>query len=635
MSQVKLITVGLSDYSKMAGWKIEEAASSRAAIEGALRRHGIDVEDWTPQATTIGIRERLDSWVKHANESHIVYWVGHGEYSDFGYYLALADSDNPLAEENSLPGARLQANLRNRIARRADEFGDGWVLLILDTCGSFEGSWDIYRRFDRRPPNFGVIGTTRGGAAFAGTFSQEFVEELTGFTGNDTDGIPLRELARRLEESGFPVNQNFAATALLPLPLDAAPPTQATLDIFAELQTVLDRAPPEVRHHFYAKAQGAEIGEPAWHFSGRANERRALSAWLRAEVGGMFIVTGIAGAGKSALLGMILATASDDICKGLANLRQEPIPDDQRPAGVTFDAVAHLRGLTVTDTIETLAGGLGLGGISDVDALMEAVRKRTTSTFILVDALDESRDPMTIAALLRRLALVPGVRVLIGTRQSLHEDPDTPTPPNRDVLDALDAQPEHTLTLQRDADAVRRYVARRLQQPGVGRLGIPAGIVAEKIASHDEPFLFARLAVHEIIADPNWATSMDRLTQLLGGKHRGIFARAVQRLAANEPEAEALLHALTYARGSGFPRTGGIWEIAGSALSNCPLNDNHVAKVLKIAAPYIMHDSEFGQGVYRLAHRTFVEHYLRRESAEAPITDRNDCPPANSAMQNE
>jgi hypothetical protein len=61
---------------------------------------------------------------------------------------------------------------------------------------------------------------------------------------------------------------------------------------------------------------------------------------------------------------------------------------------------------------------------------------------------------------------------------------------------------------------------------------------------------------------------MDRLTQLPGGKHRGIFARAVQRLAANEPEAEAFLHALTYARGSGFPRTGGIWAIAGSALSD-------------------------------------------------------------------
>jgi hypothetical protein len=613
MSQVKLITVGISDYSRVAGWKIEEAASSRTAIADALRRHGICVEDWTPEATATGIGRQLESWVNQADESHIVYWVGHGEYSDFGYYLALADSDNPLHEENSLTGARLQANLRNRIARREDASGDGWVLLILDTCGSFEGSWDIYRKFDRRPPNVGVIGTTRGGAAFAGAFSQKFVEGLTGFTGNDSDGIPLRELVRRLEESGFPVNQNFAGSVRLPLALDAALPTQATLDIYAELQAVLDQAPPEVRNHFYAKAKGAEIGEPAWHFSGRAKERRVLSAWLRAEVGGMFVVTGIAGAGKSALLGMILATAEDDISKDVASLRQDPIPDDQRPVGVAFDAVVHLRGLTVTDTIETLAGGLGLGGISDVDALIAAVRKRTTAAFILVDALDESRDPMTIAALLRQLALVPDVRVLIGTRQSLHQDPDITSPPDRNLLDALHAPPEQTLTLQRDVDAVRGYVVRRLQQFDVGRLGIPAARVAELIAEHDEPFLFARLAVHEIIADPNWATSIDRLSQLLGRKHRGIFACAVQRLAANEPEAEALLHALAYSRGSGFPRTGGIWATAASALSGRQLNDDHVAEVLKVGAPYIMHDSEFGQGVYRLAHRTFVEHYLRSD----------------------
>ena len=163
MSRIRLITVGLSDYTKMAGWKIEEAASSRAAIELALRRHGIEVEDWTPQATTMGIGRRLECWAKRADESQIVYWVGHGEYSDHGYHLALADSYNPLQEENSLPGARLQTNLRNRIARRADESGDGWVLLILDTCGSFEGSWAIYRKFDPRPVNVGVIGTSLGG----------------------------------------------------------------------------------------------------------------------------------------------------------------------------------------------------------------------------------------------------------------------------------------------------------------------------------------------------------------------------------------------------------------------------------------------------------------------------------------
>jgi hypothetical protein len=613
MTQIKLVTVGLSHYNRVSHWKIDQAADSRQAIEDAMGRHRIDVEDWTDQATTKKIGRRLNAWIRQADQSHIVYWVGHGEYSDFGYYLALADSDNPLHEENSLSGARLQKNLRNRIARRSDEYGDGWVLLILDTCGSFDGSWEIYRQFDHRPANVGVIGTTGGGAAFAGTFSKKFVEELDGFTGNDIDGIPLRELVRRLEDRGFPVHQDFAGTALIPLPFDAAPATQATVDNYAELKAVLDKAPLQFRDHFYAKAQGAEIGQPAWHFSGRTNELRAVAAWLRTADNGMFVVTGIAGAGKSALLGMLLATSDEDISEGLANLGIGPIPDDQRAVGVTFNAVVHLRGLKIGEAIEALATGLGLARVSGSEALVQAARRDQTRTTIVVDALDESRDPMTTAALLRRLSCVQNVRVLVGTRQSLREDPDSPTPTDQDLLDALGVQLEHTLVLGRDSDAVRRYVSRRLQQSDVGALGTPLEDIAELIASYDEPFLFAGLAVHEIIADPTWAASTERLLQLLDSKHRGIFARAVQRLAATDPEAEALLHALTYARGRGFPRTDGIWAVAGSAISERPIKDTDVARVLTVAAPYIMHDSESGQGVYRLAHRTFVEHYTRQD----------------------
>ena len=47
-----------------------------------------------------------------------------------------------------------------------------------------------------------------------------------------------------------------------------------------------------------------------------------------------------------------------------------------------------------------------------------------------------------------------------------------------------------------------------------------------------------------------------------------VIGRAVQRLTDTEPHVEALLHALTYARGSGFPRTSGIWALAGSAVAD-------------------------------------------------------------------
>jgi hypothetical protein len=264
--------------------------------------------------------------------------------------------------------------------------------------------------------------------------------------------------------------------------------------------------------------------------------------------------------------------------------------------------------------VTALADSLRLEHVHGTDDLVRQAR-RTAGQWktILVDALDESRDPLTIATLLRQLATAPGTRVLVGTRQSLHEDPDQATPPDSDILTILAADPANILKLQRDPDAVRTYVTKRLQRPGLPQLDAPPAAIANTIAAYPQPFLFARLAVHEIIARPVWADSAQSLAELLGAGHYGIFGRAVQRLAITEPHVEALLHALTYARGSGFPRTGGIWALAASAVAGTTITDREVAQAIELAAPYIMIDTEFGQSAYRLAHRTFVEWYLRAD----------------------
>jgi hypothetical protein len=227
--------------------------------------------------------------------------------------------------------------------------------------------------------------------------------------------------------------------------------------------------------------------------------------------------------------------------------------------------------------------------------------------------LDESRDPLTIAAALRSLAALPGVRVLIGTRQSMHEDPDHPTPRDSAILDTL--APERVIKLERQPDAMMRYAESRLHRARSDLTDERITELAETIARYDDqPFLFARLAVSEIIADPELADNDDLLARALGSGHSGIFGYAVGRLARTVPEVEALLHVLTYARGNGLPRTGEIWAVAASELAETPLNDVHVETALKLAAPFIMQDSEFGQSVYRLAHRTFAEWYLKKDA---------------------
>ena len=278
----------------------------------------------------------------------------------------------------------------------------------------------------------------------------------------------------------------------------------------------------------------------------------------------------------------------------------------------------HLSGQTIHDTVSSLAAGLDLEAVDGPDSLIDRDRdQQRARTTVLVDALDESRDPLTIAGLLRRFAALPGHRVLIGTRQSLHEDPDHPIPPDSTVLDVLGAEPDHVIKLGRDPDAVREYVIARLDSADPDDLSVDrVRAVAARIAAFDQPFLFARLAVHEVIAQPDIARSDVLLTDLLHAGHSGIFGRAVARLALQASDVEALLHVLAYARGNGFPRTDGIWEIAATAVTDTPISDASITAALQLAAPYIMQDSEAGQTVYRLAHRTFTEWYRRRDQRD-------------------
>ena len=617
---VNVITVGLDRYTMEPTWNIAPAADSRVKVEQLLAEHGAEPEDWTPRADIAHIATVLGEWSGSIEDSHLIYWVGHGEHSDDGYRLALADSKDPLTGLNALTSSQLAEALRNQTRQRQlNGCEDNWVLLMLDTCGSGQGAWELWKSFKEPPRNVGVIAAAEEGAAYVGRLPAVLEQLLDGFNGNETVGISLRELMRRLEDhlegdnQAKRVHHAFGLSAILPHRSDTPPAVQAAVDIYRELRGLLAAASPEVRDHFYAKAQGSEIGELAWHFTGRERERREVSAWLRDAPGEMFVVSGVAGSGKSALLGMLLASSDDAVTEALAKTGYGRIADDLRPTGVEFDAVVHLSGRTHAETVATLSTALALDSGEDVEELLDALRSREGGRLtILVDALDESRDPLTIAASLRRLAALPGVRLLVGTRQSTHEDPDHPIPPDSAILDALAAG--RVIKLQQDPDAVRSYVAARLRSGLPVVSGQRATDLAVTIAAYPQPFLFARLAVREIIAEPALVDNYEQLARVLSSGHSGIFGHAVTRLARTAPEVEALLHVLTYARGNGFPRTGGIWAIAASELTEASIDDRHVRQTLQLAAPFIMQDSEFGHTVYRLAHRTFAEWYQRSDA---------------------
>ncbi|WP_203755562.1 WD40 repeat domain-containing protein [Actinoplanes cyaneus] len=312
----------------------------------------------------------------------------------------------------------------------------------------------------------------------------------------------------------------------------------------------------------------------------------------------------------------------------------EPVPADELPPPEAFATSVLLTGLTVEDAVRRLAEDLRLSqalpdltaSTSLVDWLISAMgapsRYMRSRLTLLLDALDEAQQPLAMAGLIVRLAALPWVRVVVGTRSSLHAVPDGPVPADTELLNALraDGLDSDVLLVERDDAAVGRYVSRRLTAAlGSGQEPLIAALTFG-VQVREQEFLFARLAVHELLARPGALRGAPDggLARLLAGNHRTLFAAAVDRLTAANPGHRALLAALALGLGRGLPLRDQVWLTVASALGPWAPTAEDLSALLDEAAPYLMLDSEAGQTVYRLAHRTFQE-YLLTELAPAQV----------------
>lgn len=203
----------------------------------------------------------------------------------------------------------------------------------------------------------------------------------------------------------------------------------------------------------------------------------------------------------------------------------------------------------------------------------------------------------------------------VGTRRSLGERIDDPTRTGESLIERL--TPGHTITVERDEDAAYDYAYRTLRESetltedAVRRC-------ARAISERDQPFLFARLAIYELLADPSKAEP-EQLESLLATGHGGIFAVAFERINNKSRRTGAVVRSLAYSFGRGFPRTDGIWQTAANALYQSerepnasqpdPITDSDIGTALDEAGAYIMIDFEYGQSVFCLAHRTFRKYF--------------------------
>lgn len=629
----EITSIAIGQFEQHPAVPADDEAAQVIEVLESLGARAVELEIVAGTKSQRVVTGYLEDWAERAHaHNSLLYWVGHGQANEDGAWLAVHETRSFMGDGTGVGPAAVADHIAQHWHRRRD--GDKWALVVIEACGAkrFVNLLDSELSRRQSPPQrlilFGVGGN---GSSHLGSFRRALGSALHTYSDNDGH-IRLGDLM--LRTSGYLADDTLRLIDLAPEPvLPRRPVLQggvtATLDVYAELQDFLHRLPADERGHFVPKAQGAEQGELAWYFTGRAIERQQICGWLREQAQGILIVTGRAGAGKSALLGHVLIYANDELRELLVRhglierLNEQELP----PTGV-FDSVLHLTGLTISDVVVRLLLALGEHASpktlsESVECLISHLQRRERPFTLLVDALDEAHESQGIAeSVLRRIAEQPGCRVVVGTRRSTLEGPDQPETPDENLIDALGRSSNNTtVEVARDPVAIGQYVTKRLRDAKKsGRLAQEFN--SEEFASliqaqPSRQFLYARLAVHEILAQRELATNRVWLLKLLRHDHRGLFDQAVKRMAALDPSNEVLLEALALAGGRGLPRADRIWAIVATALLDLGefVTEQHIDRILETAAPYVMLDGEDGQSVYRLAHRTFQEHFLNRQAA--------------------
>ncbi|GAA4263958.1 ATP-binding protein [Dactylosporangium darangshiense] len=376
-----------------------------------------------------------------------------------------------------------------------------------------------------------------------------------------------------------------------------------------------------VEHLLLAARGGGRADEQSW-FTGRVVEVDQVVSWVRSGQPGVYVVTGSAGMGKSAIVGRVASLSSpEERSRLLSEGRQWTHID---PGKQSVAAHVHLRGLTADRAADELAGQLVRRGVLAaqearrnapelVGQVQRAVEAGTSPPVIVVDGLDEARSTAFEIAedLLLRLARYAVVIVAtrdvprVGGGPGLVETLQ-PGRTARLDLDDPDAQ-------ERTARDVCDYVALRLADVDSQ---MDADLVAAEVAapssggtmSQRRPFLLARLVTDQLRAAPLETAAGDWQARIAGSIEEAFGAD----LAATDGDgalARHLLAALTHGYGAGLPEE--EWLTVANASrdrgDSATLRRDDLGWILEQLGRYVVQDGEGGVAVYRLAHQSLAD----------------------------
>lgn len=186
---------------------------------------------------------------------------------------------------------------------------------------------------------------------------------------------------------------------------------------------------PQLIRYLQDTAAGADhfIAHAGQHFSGRREQLRELAAWCdgaTAAPGGLKLVTGSPGAGKSALLGAIVCAAHPALAGLAPQIRARLSNDPASCPSANNDLVTvHARHRSLPEIVTSIGRQLGASPLVDVAELLDVVARRQRPPVVVIDALDEAQQPMDVQAVLilpmnaaRRSDGTPACRLVVGTR---------------------------------------------------------------------------------------------------------------------------------------------------------------------------------------------------------------------------
>lgn len=575
-------------------------------------------------------------------DAMVVYITGHGRTDKGRHRTVLATSDPTQLASTALDTVSL-------IEWLAEHAGLEQVLLIFDLCEAGDVAFEITKELEAAiPPTWVALLTTPAGAdakvgAFTGAVEEVLKQMLSGPDPDASELAPYlrsQDFIARVkqmlhERSGQELKvlrEPYRASCCLPNPkydpaggdrVDTAP---ARNDL-----AVLEQ---DMAAHWRQRAPVAPDAKKALPlvFTGR---RKLMKRLIEDATGPAttVVVTGRAGSGKSAVLARLVTCSDPRFRAEYSDLLAAvpPVPPED-----AVDIAVLATGKGPEQIVDQIAGALGAraapldGGDTTVDERLDAIETalygRDELVTLVLDALDESSDPVgVVRTVLQRLNPPdePRLRLIVGVRSVAEDQPRDERP--RDLaslaIEALDAQ-----LVAVDADPywepgdVRAFVEKALDHASSPYKGQPeraAPIATAVEEGVGRSYLLAKLVAAELAnRDVPLGADDAELADLLAGGAAEVMR---QDLVSTFPEADEreraviLLRAAALAFGRGVPWRD-VWPIAASAIApdGRIIGDADIEWLLRHRmAGYLTRDIEDDVTVYRLFHDALRESLAR------------------------